>query len=325
MKSLACIGTVVGLLAAGVASGAEPRLVNGYAAIVNDRVITYHQVEAEVRPTDIEAAQMRYGRQPQALAQEIDRLRQDALLGLIESQLILHEFQTANYRLPESIIEEQLKDRVREDYGDQARLILSLRARGTTLDTFRRRIREDFIVSAMTARNVSSAVIISPYKIETYYRENEGRFQLPDRVHLRMIVVAKRADRGLEACREVADQALAQLKEGASFKDLAVRYSDDANRRPGGDWGWVERGQLREDLQAVAFGLKTGGHSEVLEKPEGCYLMFAEEYRAAHTQSLKDVRDEIEDVLRRSERARLRQDWIKRLRAKSFVRLFPLR
>ena len=103
-------------MAIGCMPAAEPRLVNGYAAIVNDQVITYYQVEAEIRPSDVEAAQARYGRQPRALAQEIDRLRQDALMGLIESRLILHEFETAGYKLPDSIIEEQIKDRIREDY-----------------------------------------------------------------------------------------------------------------------------------------------------------------------------------------------------------------
>jgi hypothetical protein len=43
----------------------------------------------------------------------------------------------------------------------------------------------------------------------------------------------------------------------------------------------------------------------------------------AHTKTLSEVRDEIEQILRRQEQQRARDQWINRLKGKSFVLYFP--
>ena len=309
-----------------VGSQAAPRIVNGFAAVVNNKVITFQDVALAVQPADLEVARLRFGSSPRDYDQEVNRLRQEALVGLIETELILSEFETAGYHLPESVVEEQIKDRIREQYGNRVRLMRTLQAENTTFETFRERVRERFIVQAMTAKNISSAVLISPYKIEKYYEENLDRYKVKDSVRLSMISLWHRVDRGPEATRELAKDLAQQLKDGASFSELAVLYSDDRMRRDGGDRGWIERGgpDLRSDLQDFAFSLEPGIPSEPLEKEEGCYLMLVEEARTARTRPLVEVRDEIEGILRQRERAQLREKWISRLRDKSFVRLFPM-
>jgi len=309
-----------------VCTQAAPRIVNGFAAIVNDKVVTFQDVALAVRPADLEVAQLRFGTSPRDFDQEVNRLRQEALIGLIEKELILSEFKTAGYQLPENLVEEQIKDRIRDQYGDRVRLMRTLQAENTTFETFRERVRERFIVDAMTAQNISSAVLISPYKIEKFYEENLDRYQVKESVQLSMISLWHRVDRGPEATKELARDLARQLKEGAQFSELAVLYSDDPKRRDGGDRGWIERGSsdLRSDLQEFAFSLEPGVPSEALEKEEGCYLMLVEEAKTARTRPLIEVRDEIEGILRQKERVQLREQWINRLRENSFVRLFPM-
>lgn len=307
---------------------AAPVIVNGFAAIVNDKVITIEDVAQAVRQTDVEAARLRYGANPRAYDQEVARLRQDALLGLIERELILSEFKTAGYQLPPNALDEQLKDRIREDYGgNRTTLIKTLQAQNITVETYKERMRERFIVEALTRQNINSAILISPYKIERYYREHLDQFELKDRIKLRMISLWHKADRGPEATRQLADHLAEQLKNGVSFTDLATLHSDDPQRRDGGDRGWIEREgtELRSDLQTYAFSLTPGTPSEVLETAEGCYLMLVEEAQQAHTRPLIEVRDSIEAILQQEERARLREEWISRLREKSFVRFFPMK
>jgi parvulin-like peptidyl-prolyl isomerase len=309
-----------------VCTQAAPRIVNGFAAIVNDKVITFQDVALAVRPADMEVTRLRFRNSPRDYDQEVNRLRQEALIGLIETELILSEFKTAGYQLPETVVQEQIKDRIREQYGDRVRLMRTLQAENTTFENFRERVRKRFIVEAMTAKNISSAVLISPYKMEKHYEENLDQFQVKDSVRLSMISLWHRVDRGPDATKELARDLAQQLKEGASFSELAVLYSDDPKRRDGGDRGWIERGSsdLRSDLQDFAFSLEAGVPSEPLEKEEGSYLMLVEEVKSARTRPLIEVRDEIEAVLRQKERAQLREKWISRLREKSFVRLFPI-
>jgi hypothetical protein len=57
--------------------------------------------------------------------------------------------------LPETLIDERIKERIREDYyGDRARFMQTLQAQDTTLERFRERIRERFILEAMTAKYI---------------------------------------------------------------------------------------------------------------------------------------------------------------------------
>ena len=81
---------------------------------------------------------------------------------------------------------------------------------------------------------------------------------------------------------------------------------------------------MREDLAKVAFSLKPGELSDVLELPEGCYIMKVEEFHPAHTKPLNEVRGEIEKALEAEQRQRLRKQWIERLKAKAFIRLFQM-
>jgi peptidyl-prolyl cis-trans isomerase D len=80
---------------------------------------------------------------------------------------------------------------------------------------------------------------------------------------------------------------------------------------------------LRADLAEIAFALKPGQRSGVVEKPDGCYIMLVEETKPAHVKPLSEVRAEIESVLKAAEINRLHKRWIDKLKGKSFVQYFP--
>ena len=79
---------------------------------------------------------------------------------------------------------------------------------------------------------------------------------------------------------------------------------------------------MRKDLADVAFSLKPGEKSGVIETPEACYLMLVEDRRPAHIKPLNDVREDIEKTLLAQERDRLQNQWNERLKKKTFVRYF---
>jgi len=298
-------------------------LVNGIAVIVNDTVITRENI-IEATLSDEQRFRNVFRDQPLRRDQEIERLRRDALDNLVERQLILHEFNTAGYRLPENLVDEHIRGTIRERFGDRPRMIKSLHAEGVTSEEFRKRVREEFIIGAMVAKNIAQEIIISPYKIETYYTENRDKFKLEDQVKLRMIVLTNKVDRNAEATRKFAEEIVAKMEAGAAFKEMASVYSDSTQRSQEGDWGWIDRSVLRPDLAEVAFSLKPGQRSGVIEKPEGCYLMLVEESRPAHVKPLSEIREAIEKELKVQEQQRLRKQWIERLKGKSFIRYFPL-
>jgi parvulin-like peptidyl-prolyl isomerase len=197
--------------------------------------------------------------------------------------------------------------------------IRTLEAEGTTLERHRQRIRDQYIERAMREKNVSSGIIISPHKVEAYYQEHLESYKLPDRVKLRLIVFNGSSDPDAPQPRKLADEILGKINGGASFAEMATLYSDDRMHQQGGDRGWVKKGELRKELDEAAFSLKPGERSGVIETPEACYLAQVESVEAAHYSPLSEVRGQIEKDLQDRERTRLQQQWIGKLRKKTFV------
>src|SRR5215469_9326028 len=178
---------IAAVLAASVPS-LRAELVNGIQAIVHDSVITYEDVEILTAQT-ASVLSRQYGNNPEMFRQKMSDARADNLEKLLRQELILHDFKTAGYNLPESILDEEVERRIRSRYGDRMTATKTLQAEGITLEKFRQRVRDQIIVEALTQKNVSSEIIISPYKVETYYSAHTDEFKVEDEVKLRMIVL----------------------------------------------------------------------------------------------------------------------------------------
>lgn len=305
---------------AGFQAQAEPQLADGIKVIVHDSLVTYQQVEEYTAPM-IDDVRRQFRTDPEAYQKRLFEVLDANTEVLVQREMILHEFNTAGYSLPDSVIDDYVQQRIRSRYGNRATLTKTLQAEGITFEKFRKQIRDQFIVEQMRLKNVSDAVMISPHKIEVYYVTHTNDFRVEEQVKLRMIILNKSPEDPDQA-RKLADEILAKLNEGAAFAEMASVYSQDSKRTEGGAWDWVERSVLRKDLADVAFSLKTGEKSEVIETPEACYLLLVEDKRSAHIKPLNDVREDIEKTLLSQERDRLQRQWNDRLKKKTFVRYF---
>jgi len=296
-------------------------LVDGIKAVVNSGVVTFAEVEEFAAPA-AQALRREYAGEPNLFQQKLGDALNDGLEQLVERQLILHSFDTEGYRLPDTVVDELVQDRIRERFGDRITLMKTLQAQGETFEKFRREVREQYIVSALRAKNISpEKIIISPYKVETYYLVHQDDFKVEDEIKLRMIVLNKTSGDDTNTA-SLAGEILAKIKEGATFQEMASVYSQGSQRSQGGDWGWVERSVLRKELADTAFKLKPGQVSGVIETPEACYLMLVEQTRPAHVKPLSEVRDDVEATLRTQEQKQLEQKWVEQLKKKAFIRLF---
>ncbi len=318
MKMFRFVPILALVLCAGLPLHAD--MVDGVLAVINDTVITRQQVEDFVAPA-IDSLRREYAGEPDAFQQKLAGAINDGLEQLVERQLILHDFDTEGYRMPDSYLDEMVQDRIRDRYTDRVTLMKTLQAEGETFESFRKDVRDQAIESFMRSKNIAQEIIISPYKVETYYQAHQDDFKVEDEIKLRMIVLNKTGSDDTNTvilAREIRDK----IKEGASFADMASIYSQDSLRSQGGDRGWVERSVLRAELADTAFALQPGQVSDAIETPDACYLMLVEQTRPSHVKPLNDVRDDIEKNLRAQEQARLEKQWIARLKAKTFILYF---
>lgn len=305
-------GTTLGLPVAGA------DMVNGIAALVGKSVITYEDVMRLISPT-LQGYMARYANEPETLQQAVRNLQRQGLQTLIDRQLILQEFDDLKVNIPEPIIEDRIQARIKERYGDRVTLARTLREQGETVEGFRREERERLIEMVMVSRNLPRDILITPGRIERFYRENEEKYRVKDQVKLRMITIDRGRNPG-DASR-LGREILRKLDEGADFGEMASVYSDGSQAREGGLRGWEERSSLRDEIADVAFSLSPGKRSNLIETPEFVCIVKVEDLRPAYVRPLSEVREEIERQLIVNERARLERQWLERLRKKSFVRL----
>jgi parvulin-like peptidyl-prolyl isomerase len=383
MKRQFAVLAVAMLVFTGASLAAE--IVDGVAAIVNDKVITYSQVRGFVQPV---AQQLRRNFSGQDLVDQVRKAEMDALNQLIERALIIQEFNEKGYKIPETTIEQQINDIISSDYGgNRAAFVKTLEAENLTLSQYRDQVRERVIIQAMRGHKTQQTIVVSPYKMEKYYSENLDQYKVGEQIKLRMIFikrgepvpatsVAEQAPPAstnqlsqtnsettaastttvltaseaattngtttpfatetntpmvakepatpapVDLQRRLADEILAKLNAGDSFESMARVYSEGKEAKEGGDWGWIGKDVLRKELNEIAFSLKAGQHSSVIETAEGYYILQVEDVKTAHTVALAEVRDDIEKILLQQQRARMQEEWVKDLRAKAYIHLF---
>jgi peptidyl-prolyl cis-trans isomerase D len=70
------------------------------------------------------------------------------------------------------------------------------------------------------------------------------------------------------------DEALAALKSGASFEDLAKKFSDDpGSATKGGDLGWINRGMMGDVFDNALFKLNKNEISEIVQSSFGYHII----------------------------------------------------
>ena len=314
MRALTLIALASLLTVPGLNLRADPP--NGISAVVHDSVITFDEVDLTIEQA-AERLSIEYRNQPEIYQKKLSELRSANRETLLAQRLILHEFKNAGYNLPESIVDELVQDEVRAQFGDRVTATKSLEAKGLTYEKFRQQVKDRFVITALRQKNISSEIIISPHKVETYYQAHKDDYKVEDEIKLRMIQLNKSSDRDAQ---ELAEEILRKIHEGATFEEMAAVNSERRQRTPGPEVFQISR--LRKELADVAAKLKPGEVSGAIDTPEAYYIIRIEEAHPAHVKPLSEVRDEIEKDLLSQERARLEKQWIDRLRKKTFVRYF---
>ena len=181
------------------------------------------------------------------------------------------------------------------------------------------RMRIDRLLERITSK-------VSPPKhkeLSDYYRKNKEQFRRPELVHAGHIV--KNVEEGADeaAARAAIEQAEQELKSGASFEELADRYSDCAGNR--GDLGWAPRGQMVQEFEDVIFSLKENEVSDIFRTVFGFHIAKVYEKKPEGFSDFAEVREAIEKSLHRQKQERAVENFLDRLRAKAIIQELPRR
>ena len=302
------------------------RFANGIAAIAEDKIITVDDVRREITPL-LPQLQREASQAPnpeEAFNQKLEALQDNAIQNLIDRVLIIKDFQKDDKKhVPASFVDNQIADELTDQFdNDRSKFLAYLRSRGTTMREYRKEVEEDIIYNYMMHQQHKSQTIVSPVRIEQYYKENKDRFYQDDSVHLRLIQLSRASGETDGELKGQADAILLRLRSGEKFEDLAKEYSSDSRRAKGGDWGWMKRSDLKPEFSEPLFAVKKGECSDAVMLPEGCFLLYAEDRKYAGIQPLDEVRDQIERILVQEMGRDYEDRWLERLRRNGYVKHF---
>lgn len=298
-------------------------IANGVVAKVNEAIITRQQVEDYMREF-LPPILRQYRNEPEVLQKKVLQLQAEGLEQLIDRRLVIDEFKTSGGLIPDRFIEDDIRNRVRDRFGDRISLTRELQAKGMTFEDYRTRVREEIVSDFMRRRNLSTEkILISPRKIQVYYETNKTEFAVGEAVRLRILTLNKTAGEDSAAKKKLGEEIVSKLKSGATFVEMANTYSEDSFAKEGGDRKeFLETSTLREEFRDPSSKLPLKQPSGLIETPDGFYVLQVEERKEAHNRPLAEARDEIEKTLVLQERNRLQKNWLKRLRDKAFINYF---
>jgi peptidyl-prolyl cis-trans isomerase SurA len=303
-------------------SSIDGRFENGIVADVEGRVITVGDVRRRLEPLLPQIAGAVASQEE--FESQIEMIEDEIIQTLVDEVLIVRDFYSDEKRqIPNSIVENEMQERLVNEFDDdRAKFLAYLKSIGKTRAEYRQIIKEDIVVSWMRGQNRKSQSIVSPIKIENFYTENRDQYFQADGVHLRLILLKQIADENQSILNQTAETIMTRLRNGGSFADLAKEFSQDSRKNQGGDWGWIARNDLREELATAAFSLDAGEFGEPIKIGKEIFILKVEEKRLAGIQPLDEVREDIESKLASQMQRESQERWLERLRRNAYVRYF---
>ena len=280
---------------------------DGIVAIVNSDLIMLSEMKRELAP-ERERIQKEY--RGDALARRLKTAEYMALTSMIERKLQLQEAKARGIT-------------VTDQEAQQA--ILQMKQQGGTIDETNsadiKRAREQLMLLRIVDRDVRSGVMVADSDMKRYFQEHRDRFALSEEYTLSQILIKPRSPNDTADAREKVREVMARLKQGESFEDLALRFSDGPNASHGGHLGLVRQGELLPGIEQAISRLVPGGISDVIETSDGFHIMRLEDKKPKQFRPYEEVRTEIQGLVFQQKNEDVFQSWLAELKNKAYIEI----
>ena len=291
----------------------------------NDQVLV-----ARVNGAGITSRQLKRGvdallaTEPSAeLPQEtMKKVRKNVLEDLIDREL----FHQAGMQLEIKDLENLVKAKVgalKSSYASDAYFQEALKSKGMDEKDAYDDARSSIVINNFIEKTIDPKIVVTDDECRKVYEKNIEKFTQPEQVRISHILIKADASMTSEEkkkARAQAEEIRNLLMKGAGFVELARKYSSAPDNKLGGDLGYLSKDQLPSPLR-VAFSLKTGELSEIVESRAGYDIIKVRDHRRAVATSFDKAKPEIEDYLKKVKKEWALQEYIKGAREKAKIEL----
>ncbi|VGO21795.1 Peptidyl-prolyl cis-trans isomerase D [Pontiella sulfatireligans] len=295
--------------------------IDGYAARVNEQVITRGEVREAMAPIMPELYRAYQGDE---LTQELEKAFNQTREKLVERALIMETYTAKGGAIPDQYVNDEIKRMINTRFkGDAAQFEEVLASQKKTREEYMDMIREKMAVDYMIGQEVYSRARITPEQVREEYESKRDDFFIPAKVKYSVIVLNKGETEEDQAVkREEAEKTLAKLLEGSDFNQTAIEVSEGSRAADGGAFPWMQPKDVRVELQEALATLPAGEISGIVETEEQLYILKVDARRQPGYKTFDEVRADIKSMLTAKERERLRKRWIERLKQNNYIVIY---
>jgi parvulin-like peptidyl-prolyl isomerase len=295
-------------------------------AVVDGREITRDHVEKAYRRTADPSQTLS---DEEALAAKLGLLN-----DLIVQEVLLAKAGTLKIEVPAADLDKayaEAKNNIPDDAFQK-----ELSRRNLTADDMREGLRRELLTQKVIEQEVRSKVAVSDQEVTDFYNANKAQFNFPEEAyHIAQIVVtpvrdAQRGNRSgddattAQAATSKTQMLMERLKAGASFRELAMDYSEDADSaQRGGDLGFIPISRLNQAPPAMRDAvLKAEPGTVNVISAGGAHtivLVVAHEQAGQRDLSTPGVRENVTEGLRARKEQLLRTAYLTAIRSDADV------
>jgi len=248
----------------------ENQILDQVVAVVGKEVIL---------KSDIETQYLQY-RMQGYIEGSRETIKCDILKDLIFQKLLLNQAEIDSIVVPESQVDQEMDRRFRyfiQQFGSKEKLEEYY---DKSVDEFKEEMRE-VVKNQLIQQNVQSEIVknvsITPKEVKAFYKEIPTD-SLPLINSQYFVAELVKEPEITEAQKLSVKERLLNLRtrilKGESFATLAILYSEDpGSAKKGGELGMYGRGELYPEFEDVAFNLKEGEISGIVETEAGYHII----------------------------------------------------
>ena len=264
------IATVLALAVLPAIAG-EKQSAEDKVATVNDAVITRTEFDLEMGRLQERFRQS--GRSPSQ--EDLAQVREAVLDNLIARELLYQEGSKKGFKGSEDEVKQQIGT-LKARFSSEDEFQTALTKMNLSEDNLISEIRQDITIRKFIRETFVEKVVISDSEVKAYYDNNPEIFTKPEKVrasHILIKVEPQADEMQKDRARKTLKMVQQKLQTGEDFGALAKEFSQGPSSSQEGDLGFFTRGQMVKPFEEVAFAMKPGEVSNIVETQFGYHLI----------------------------------------------------
>ena len=254
-----------------LAQNRQPQVIDKVVAVVGKNIILQ---------SDIENQYIQY--RMQGMAEGTGKeVRARILEELLLQKLMLNQAEMDSITVTDEQVDAELNRRIQSlvsRFGSQEKMESMFNKTMSEIKEEVRQAAKDNMLQEQVQAKIMENVVVTPQEVKDFFNEIPKDSLPTVNPNYEIVQIVKRPPVSIDEKLEVKDrlyQIRKRILEGeSSFATMAVLYSEDpGSARQGGELGFTGKGVWVPEFENVAFNLRDGEISDVIESEHGFHII----------------------------------------------------